>query len=140
MIDGDTFVCQFSDVKEEHIRLIGVDAPEVRSNPKAKRDSERTGEDLNTMITQGKEATSFAKKYLKDGTRVSLEMDVQLRDRYGRLLAYVYLPNGEMFNALLVKEGYAQIFTIPPNVKYEDLFLTLQRAARENNRGLWGEH
>ena len=64
-------------------------------------------------------------------------MDVELRDKYGRLLAYVYLSDGEMFNALLVKEGYAQIMTIPPNVKHQDLFLKLQREARENNRGFW---
>jgi micrococcal nuclease len=138
VIDGDTFVCQFSDGKEEHIRLIGVDAPESRRNEKAKSDSERTGEDLNTLITQGKEATSFAKTYLKAGTGVKLEMDVQTRDIYGRLLAYVYLTDGTMFNALLVKEGYAQILTIPPDVRYQDLFLQLQREAREQGKGLWG--
>jgi micrococcal nuclease len=64
-------------------------------------------------------------------------LDVESRDRYGQLLAYVYLPGGAMFNALLVKEGYAQIMTVPPNVRYQELFLRLQREARENNRGLW---
>jgi micrococcal nuclease len=65
-------------------------------------------------------------------------MDVEARDKYGRFLAYVYLPDGTMFNALLVKEGYAQIMTIPPNVKYQDLFLKLQREAREQGKELWG--
>jgi len=127
------------DGKKERIRLIGVDAPESQRNGKAKRDSERTGEDLNAMIEQGKEARAFAKKYLKQGTIVKLEQDVEKRDKYGRVLAYAYLPDGTMFNSLIVKEGYAQILTIPPNVKYQDLFLKLQREARENNRGLWSK-
>ncbi len=138
VIDGDTFVCMLNGEKER-VRLIGGDAPESQRNGKAKRDSERTGEDLNTMIEQGKEARAFARKYLKQGTIVKLELDVEKRDRYRRILAYVYLPDGTMFNSLIVKEGYAQILTLPPNVKYQDLFLKLQREARENNRGLWSK-
>lgn len=137
VIDGDTFVCQFSDGKEEHIRLIEVDTPESRRNEKAKRDASRSGRDISTIIAQGKKASEFTKSYLKPGTTVKLELDVEHRDKYGRLLAYVYLPNGDMFNALLMKEGYAQVLTVPPNVKHQDLFLKLQREARENNRGLW---
>jgi micrococcal nuclease len=137
VIDGDTFVCQFSDGKEEHIRLIGVDAPESRRNEKAERDSQRTGQDIETIIAQGKKASGFSKSYLKPGTTVKLELDVEHRDKYWRLLAYTYLPDGTMFNTLLVKEGYAQIMTIPPNVRHQDLFLELQREARENHRGLW---
>ncbi len=138
VIDGDTFFCQFSDGKEEHIRLIGIDTPESRRNPKAERDSERTGEDIETIITQGKKAANFTESYLKLETTVNLELDVQPRDNYGSLLAYVYLPDGTMLNALLVQEGYAQVTAIPPNVKYQELFLKLQREAMENNRGLWG--
>jgi micrococcal nuclease len=69
---------------------------------------------------------------------VSLELDVERVEPYGRLLAYVYLPNGEMFNETLLEEGYAQVATFPPNVKYVDSFLEAQREAREANRGLWG--
>jgi micrococcal nuclease len=58
-------------------------------------------------------------------------------DKYGRILAYAYLPDGTMINALLVQEGYAQVMTVPPNVKYQNMFLKLQREARENSRGLW---
>jgi micrococcal nuclease len=140
VIDGDTFVCRFSDGKEEHIRLIGVDAPELRRNQKGEKDSERRGQDISTILAQGKKASNFTKSYLKPGIPVKLELDVELRDRYQRLLAYVYLPDGTFFNALLVQEGYAQIMTVPPNVRYQDLFLKLQREARENNRGLWKEY
>jgi micrococcal nuclease len=67
-----------------------------------------------------------------------LELDVQKVDPYGRLLAYVYLPGGEMFYETLLEEGYAQVATFPPNVKYVDRFLEAQREARAANRGLWG--
>jgi hypothetical protein len=70
--------------------------------------------------------------------RWGLELDVQKIDPYGRLLAYVYLPDGEMFNEVLLEESYAQIATFPPNVKYVYRFLEAQREARAANRGLWG--
>jgi micrococcal nuclease len=135
--DGDTFKCRLSKGKEERIRLIGVDAPESKINEKAKRDAERNGQDLGTIVSIGKKAANFTKSYLKQGTTVKLELDVQPVDKYGRILAYAYLPDGTMINALLVQEGYAQVMTVPPNVKYQDMFLKLQREARENNRGLW---
>jgi micrococcal nuclease len=70
------------------------------------------------------------------GRQIRLELDVQVRDRYGRLLAYVWA--GEvMVNAELVRRGYAQVMTIPPNVRYQELFLKLQREARQAGRGLW---
>ena len=86
----------------------------------------------------GNKATVFTKS-LVGGKSVRIEFDVEKRDRYGRLLAYVYLPDGRMLNAELVKEGYAQVYTFPSNVRYVNLFLKLQRQARENNRGLWKE-
>src|SRR5215218_7773304 len=85
----------------------------------------------------GPEASAFAKREL-EGEEVSLELVVQKIDPYGRLLAYVYLSDGQMFNETLVEEGYAQVATFPPNVKYQDRFLKAQREAREANRGLWG--
>jgi hypothetical protein len=69
---------------------------------------------------------------------VDLELDVQKIDPYGRLLAYVYLPEGRMFNEVLLEEGYAQVATFPPNVRYQERFLEAQREARARNRGLWG--
>jgi micrococcal nuclease len=67
---------------------------------------------------------------------VRLELDAQARDRYGRLLAYVWV--GEtMVNAELVRRGYAQVMTVPPNVRHQTLFLSLQRDARAAHRGLW---
>ncbi len=62
---------------------------------------------------------------------------MQKRDKYGRLLAYVYREDGTFVNAWLVEHGFAMVMTIPPNVKHQDLFLKLQREAREARRGLW---
>ncbi|MCD6062641.1 MAG: nuclease (SNase protein) [Flavipsychrobacter sp.] len=122
VIDGDTF---WIDDKEK-VRLIGVDAPESRNTGRKK------------IGYYGKEAKAFLKSYLM-GKRVELKYDVTRTDRYQRTLAYVYLEDGTFLNAELVKLGYAMVYTVPPNVKYADDFLELQREARENGRGLWGK-
>lgn len=70
---------------------------------------------------------------------MALELDVQTRDRYGRLLAYIWLENGTMFNMLIVRGGYALVSTYPPNVKYAEIFVICQREAREKLRGFWGK-
>ncbi|MEE9138573.1 MAG: thermonuclease family protein [candidate division NC10 bacterium] len=84
----------------------------------------------------GMEAAEANRK-LVDGKTVRLKFDVQEQDRYGRLLAYVYLEEGTFVNAWLVQHGYAAVMTITPNVKHQELFLRLQREAREEKRGLW---
>lgn len=124
VIDGDTFVIFNMYGSEEKIRLIGVNAPESRNSGKKKKE----------------EFGAESKKYLTDllkNRRVRLEFDVQRVDKYGRTLAYVYLENGTFLNEYLVKNGYAQVATYPPNVKYKDLFIEAQRYARNNKTGLW---
>jgi len=138
VVDGDTVVILLNG-QEEKVRLIGVDTPESKNNEKARRDSSKTGESVSEIVKLGKEAAQYTKSILPKGTKVTVETDVQPRDRYGRLLAYLYLENGEMVNSLIIQNGYAQVMTIPPNVKYEDLFRKLMKEARENNRGLWKE-
>ena len=86
----------------------------------------------------GKKATAFTREFVL-GKRVKLELDVEERDRYGRLLAYVRrADDGAFLNAALVERGYAQVLTVPPNVKYAERFLRLQRRARARGAGLWG--
>lgn len=119
--DGDTIELD----NGERIRYIGIDTPEIYHPYKP-------------IEYYGEEAYRFNKK-LVGGKRVGVELDVQKKDKYGRTLAYIYLEDGTFVNAELVKQGYAQILTIPPNVKYQDLFLRLQREAREARRGLWGK-
>ena len=121
VVDGDTIDISPSVEGRSRVRLIGMDTPEVYFGTQP----------------YGSEASAFAKREL-DGEQVGLELDVQKIDPYGRVLAYVYLPDGMMFNETLLREGYAQVATFPPNVKYQDRFLEAQREARAANRGLWG--
>jgi micrococcal nuclease len=85
----------------------------------------------------GKQAAQFVNTLVKSGDKVSIEFDVGKRDKYRRLLGYVYLSNGKMLNEEIVKSGYANLLTIPPNIKYQDRFVRAYREARGNNRGLW---
>lgn len=124
IIDGDTFRIADGTSKGQSVRLIGVDAPEIRNS----------GNKVKHAL--GNEATAYLYKLI-GGKVVRLEFDVDRTDRYGRTLAYVYLPDGTFVNAELLKNGYASIMTIQPNVKYQDYFLKLERRARNNNKGLW---
>lgn len=122
VVDGDTFVVEFNG-KNEKVRLIGVDTPEsVHPN-----ESKNTEEGILT--------SNYTKERLS-GKSVKLEFDVQQRDKYGRLLAYVYV-DGYMYNKELLEKGYAKISTYPPNVKYVEEFEVLQQKAREAKVGLW---
>ncbi|HZD00862.1 MAG TPA: thermonuclease family protein [Actinomycetes bacterium] len=124
VVDGDTFVAEIGG-RHERVRVIGVDTPETVAPG---RPVER----------YGKEASRFAKRMLT-GVTVRLGGDVEPRDRYDRLLAYVWLPDGTLWNALLAAEGYAQLITVPPNVAYADLFRRLVAEARAAHRGLWAD-
>lgn len=133
-VDGDTFYVRLADGKDYKVRLIGVNCPES------------AGEYADNPQSYGKEASIFTKENLL-GKKVYLEKDVDDKDRYGRLLRYVYIEKPKsikevekkMFNAILIKEGYAQVMTVQSNIKYQDLFTVLQREAREDQIGLWGE-
>jgi micrococcal nuclease len=132
VIDGDTIELE----NRERVRLIGIDTPEAWFSSKLDRDVERTKRNYKTIIKMGRSATRIARG-LAEGKRVRLEFDAEERDTYGRLLAYVYLPDGRMLNAELLKEGYAKVYMFPPNLKYVDKFLELQEQARKNNLGFW---
>ncbi len=138
VVDGDTLKIRYWG-KEESIRLIGIDTPESRVNKKAKRDAKRSGQDIKTITAMGKRATEYVEGLVKTGDLITIEFDAQQRDRYNRLLGYVYLSNGKMLNEEIVKAGYANVMTIPPNVKYQDRFLKAYKQARKKERGLWEE-
>jgi micrococcal nuclease len=136
VVDGDTIKIELAG-KIESVRLIGIDTPESKANKKAKKDAARSGEDLKAIVSMGKAAAEFTKTLVKPGDLVNIEQDVQGRDRYGRILAYVYLKSGKMLNEEIIGAGYASVMTIPPDVRYQDRFLAAYRAAREAKRGLW---
>jgi micrococcal nuclease len=121
VVDGDTIHVRIG-ARVESVRYIGVNTPEVHHPQR--------GEEAG-----GREATAVNRE-LVAGKHVRLELDVQARDRYGRVLAYVWIGD-VMVNAELVRLGYAQVMTVPPNVRHQSLFVKLQRDARDARRGLW---
>jgi len=137
VVDGDTLHVRFASRPRERVRLLGIDAPEVYESEKLTHDVRVSGRSKEEIQALGRLASAFAREHLTDSP-VGLELDVQTRDQYGRLLAYVWLSGGRMFNLVILREGYAQVLTVPPNVKYVDLLLACQREAREERRGLWG--
>ena len=121
VVDGDTLVVAGG----HRVRLIGVDTPETKDPRKP-------------VQCFGEQASAYVSSLLREGEGVRLVGDVEERDVYGRTLAYVYrLADGLFVNAALVREGYAHVLTIPPNVAHADEFVTLARGARERGRGLW---
>lgn len=121
VVDGDTIRVRIGE-RVERVRYIGVNAPELHHPRRGEEPGGREAARVNGDLVLGR--------------RVRLETDVQSRDRYGRLLAYVWVGD-LMVNAELVRLGYAQVMTVPPNVRHQALFLKLQRDAREAGRGLW---
>jgi micrococcal nuclease len=118
VIDGDTLLL----TDGERVRLIGVDTPETKHPRKP-------------VQYFGKEAYLFTKEMV-EGKQVRLEFDWQRRDKYGRLLAYVYLLDGTLLNSEIIKQGYGFAYTRFP-FKYLEEFRRFEKEARENKRGLW---
>ncbi|MDX9715064.1 MAG: thermonuclease family protein [Dissulfurispiraceae bacterium] len=126
--DGDTVSIRISSFKKipaktERVRLIGIDAPEIKQEPWGRR----------------------SKKQLKDFIGksdwiVSIELDLEQRDKYGRILGYLWDKKGRCINMLMVETGYAMAYTLPPNVKYADQLTEAQSKAREEKKGLWRDN
>ncbi len=123
VIDGDTIELETG----EHVRYIGIDTPETR---------QRKGDQwIYKPQPFAREAKILNEKLVKH-QQVQLEFDVQPKDRYGRLLAYVYV--GDRFvNLELIQSGLARLLTIPPNVKYAHQFRDAYRKAKEKKQGMW---
>ncbi len=136
VIDGDTIKVFFQGRKES-VRLIGIDTPESRRNSRAKRIARKTGKTLKCIIQEGKLSKKYVKSLVKKGDSIYLEFDIQQRDRYRRILAYVYLSNGKMLNEEILKAGYGTPYTVPPNIKYVERFLEIYKQARYERKGLW---
>jgi micrococcal nuclease len=124
VVDGDTVHVRIAG-RDETVRYIGMDTPETVKP--------------NTPVQCFGKAASAANHRLVSGARVNLRLDAEPRDRYGRLLAYVYRRRDGLFvNAALVRDGFATILTIPPNISHAGDLLSLERRARARRRGLWG--
>jgi len=121
VIDGDTIELS----NGEKVRYIGIDAPEFFDSPgKAEKYAEESYQANRKMV---------------ENRKVKLEFDTEKKDRYGRLLAYVFTDEGIMVNEWLIANGYAKAVVYPPNVRYTDRFSRLEQEAREQKIGLWSE-
>ena len=117
VIDGDKFDCQLANVQIERVKMIGVQIP----------------------ASFKESAGRFTRSELNRGLPVRLEPD-QLTTDGVNLLAYVYLPGGQMINSLLIEEGYAEYSGESPNLRYDKYFSKLESEAKEKRMGLWGEN
>ncbi|MBI4690462.1 MAG: thermonuclease family protein [Nitrospirae bacterium] len=118
--DGDTISVVFNG-RSEKVRLIGIDAPELYQE------------------TWGLRAKKHLEKILTISNRmVSLEFDPERRDKYERLLCYVFTADKKMINLQMLKDGYAMLYTIPPNLKYVNELRKAQGEARRLRLGIWG--
>ncbi len=129
VVDGDTLKVSIGGGPRQTLRIIGVDTPETK-DPR------------QPVMCFGAEATAKTQELVDPaGGHVQLEKDVSDTDKYDRLLRYFWLLNSDgqrMLNEELVKGGYAQVSTYPPDVKYQDQFLAAQQQARATGAGLWG--
>lgn len=124
VIDGDTVDIRL-DGRTERVRLIGIDTPETKHPRKP-------------VQCYGHEASAFTSAALPVGTPVRIERDVEARDVYGRLLAYIFRESdNEFINLQLAQLGYARVLTIEPNTAYLSSFEAAVNDAKANNRGLW---
>lgn len=123
-VDGDTIHASLGG-HDEKVRFLGIDTPETHG-PNGLREC------------FGKEASKHTAALIPVGTKVRLVRDVEARDRYGRLLAYVYrVSDGLFVNLALARDGYADVLTYPPNVSHATEFVAAAADARAHNRGLW---
>jgi micrococcal nuclease len=124
VVDGDTIVVRLAGI-EESVRLLGIDTPE-------------SVDPRSPVECFGKEASARTASLLPPGTEVRLVRDVEARDRFSRLLAYVYrADDGAFVNLQLVQDGYAGVLNYPPNVAHADELAVAAAQARHEARGLW---
>lgn len=126
--DGDTVSIKVESfagfpLRIERVRLIGIDAPELKQDP------------------WGRKAKKHLKKLISEsGWVVNVEFDVDQRDKYGRLLGYLWSRNkGTLINEQMVEDGHAVVYTFPPNVRYVDRFVDAQKRAQSKGIGIWGK-
>lgn len=125
--DGDTVSIRTKSlagfpITIERVRLIGIDSPELKQEP------------------WGRLSKRYLKRLISESDWiVSIEFDIEQRDKYGRLLAYLWSRDGQLINERMLEGGYAVLYTIPPNVKHAERFVAAQKRAQARRLGIWGK-
>ncbi len=131
VISADTLTILYRGRWEE-IKLIGPEAPQNVLNDRTFEEALKNSASTDEIIRRGLQATEFVKGFLRYGSQVWIEFDVRKRDRYGRLLGYVYLADGRMLNEVILRHGLADLFLVPPNLRYSQRFQEIVRLARQD--------
>ncbi len=129
VISADTLTILYNG-KWEELKLIGLDALETALNDKVYEEALRESSSPDEVISRGMKATEFVQRYLRYGSQIWIEFDVKKRDRFYRLLGYVYLADGRMLNEIVLRHGLAELFLFPPNLRYSHRFQEMTRLAR----------
>jgi endonuclease YncB( thermonuclease family) len=122
VFDGDTVLLKSG----KKVRYLGIDAPEIDHEEGKHEFMALSAKDFNSNLVKG--------------AKVRLEYDQEKKDRYGRLLAYLFLENGKMINALLLERGLAYVLLKTPNLKYKEQLLKCQRKAINEKIGIWSKN
>jgi len=129
VISADTLTILYRG-KWEEIKLIGPEAPQTALNDRTYVEALKSSSSTEEVIRRGLKATEFVKGLLQYGSQVWIEFDLRKRDRYSRLLGYVYLADGRMLNEVILGQGLAELFLVPPNLRYSQRFQKIARLAR----------
>src|SRR5208283_3675698 len=127
VIDGDTVSIKVRSfigipLKMEQVKLIGIDAPDLKQEP------------------WGRLTKKHLKKLINDSSWVvNVELDMEQRDRHGRLLAYLWTKNGRLINEMMLEDGFVFLHALPPNVKHLEQLASAQKMAQLHKRGVWGK-
>jgi len=132
VISADTLTILYRG-KWEEIKLIGPEALQTSLNDKAYEQALKDSSTPEEIIRRGLKATEFVRDFLHYGSQVWIEFDVKKRDRFSRLLGYVYLADGRMLNEIILRHGLADLFLAPPNLRYSRRFQEIARQARRES-------
>jgi micrococcal nuclease len=136
VFDGDSFRADMG-VLTQSVRMVGIECPEGTASSKARREAKRLGMSMSEYLKYGDQAAALTRKLLPKNGKFRIEYDVEKRDKYGRLLGYVFVPDGRMVNEELVKAGLATLFPTEKNVKYKKRLVAALTEAKRNKRGIW---
>jgi micrococcal nuclease len=136
VFDGDSFRADMG-VLTQSVRMVGIECPEGTASSKARREARKLGMTMSEYLKYGDQAAALTRKMLPKHSKFRIEYDVEKRDKYGRLLGYVFLPDGRMVNEELVKAGLATLFPTEKNVKYKKRLIAALIQAQNNKVGMW---
>ena len=135
VVSADTFILE----NDKRIKLIGLQAPEPPKRKDVKRDTHGIIiEESNPESSIEERAFQFAKGYL-EGKKIRLEFDIESKNEGSKTLAYAFLPDGSFVNQEILRQGYADLKIIPPNLKHADILRQAYREARAEKRGIHAE-